>query len=356
MRASALLIYRKENLNFVRSRMSRSITELIEQEFPGKRIVVIGDAVADQYLSGTISRISREAPVFIVDHDRTETLPGGAANAAANLAALGADPIMIGVVGNDAAGEELRRSLEALNVATEMLVVAPSRRTTAKLRVLAGQQYAPRQQVIRIDTAASEPLEEEITDRLIERLTRVADTAAGIIVSDYNYGVVSPQVFESAKSLAAEAGIPLIVDSRFGIRKFPGATAATPNREEAEAAIGTAATGDACEALRAELGHDTLLVTLGSEGMLLCEKEKAPEHLPAVGSRQPIDVTGAGDTVIAAYTLALASGMSHRQAAEAANHAGGLVVMKRGTAVVSLEELRRSFSGPAMETATAATD
>src|SRR5690606_29659690 len=101
MRASALLIYRKENLNFVRSRMSRSITEFIEQEFPGKRIVVIGDAVADQYLSGTISRISREAPVFIVDHDRTETLPGGAANAAANLAALGGEPVMIGIVGND---------------------------------------------------------------------------------------------------------------------------------------------------------------------------------------------------------------------------------------------------------------
>ena len=356
MRASALLIYRKENLNFVRSRMSRSITELIEQEFPGKRIVVIGDAVADQYLSGTISRISREAPVFIVDHDRTETLPGGAANAAANLAALGAEPVMIGIVGNDAAGEDLRRSLEALNVGTDMLVTASARRTTAKLRVLAGQQYAPRQQVIRIDTAASQLVEDDISRGLIERLEHAVSTAAGIIVSDYNYGVVSLQVFETAKRLAAEAGIPLIVDSRFGIKKFPGATAATPNREEAEAALGTRATRDACESLRKELGFDALLVTLGSEGMLLCEKEKPAEHLAAVGSRQPIDVTGAGDTVIAAYTLGLASGMSHRQAAEAANHAGGLVVMKRGTAVVGLEELRRSFSDPALETATVATD
>ena len=336
--------------------MSRSITDLIEQDFPGKRIVVIGDAVADQYLSGTISRISREAPVFIVDHDRTETLPGGAANAAANLAALGAEPVMIGVVGDDSAGDELRDALAAAGVGGDMLITAPSQRTTAKLRVLAGQQYAPRQQVIRIDTAASEPVEDDISRGLIERLGQAVSTAAGIIVSDYNYGVVSPQVFESAKRLAAEAGIPLVVDSRFGIRKFPGATAATPNREEAEAALGTPATGEACELLRKELGYDALLVTLGSEGMLVCEKGKLTEHLSAVGSRQPIDVTGAGDTVIAAYTLGLASGMSHRQAAEAANHAGGLVVMKRGTAVVSLDELRRSFSDTTLETATAAND
>lgn len=336
--------------------MSGKITDLIKNEFSKQTIVVVGDLVADQFLSGTIRRISREAPVFIVDHDETETRPGGAANAAANLASLGAGAVMIGVLGDDTSGAELRSALEIAGVNTGLIIDTAGLSTTTKTRVLAGQQYAPRQQVIRIDHASHQPLPQPVVDQILERLERAAANAAAVILSDYNYGIVTADVFAAAKLLCKKLGIPLLIDSRFGLRKFPGATAATPNKEEAEAAIGNELDDARCDRLREELGYDALLITLGNRGMLLSEKGNAVEHIPAVGSVQAVDVTGAGDTVIAVYALGLASGMSHREAAAAANHAGGIVVMKRGTAVVGRSELIASFAGESPASATAATE
>jgi D-glycero-beta-D-manno-heptose-7-phosphate kinase len=334
--------------------MSGKIREQIKSQFPKQRVVVVGDLVADQFLSGTIRRISREAPVFIVDHDETETRPGGAANAAANLASLGAQALAIGVVGDDSAGDELLAALASSGVATDLLIREKNYRTPTKLRVLAGQQYAPRQQVIRIDHAPKEPVPRPTIDKIVENLEQASASAGAVILSDYNYGTVTPEVYSAAKTLCEKHGIPLVVDSRFGLRKYPGATAATPNKEEAEAAIGGEIDNERCDELRKELGYEALLVTLGNRGMLLLENGQPAHHIPAVGSLQPVDVTGAGDTVIAAYALGLASGMTHRDAAAAANRAGGIVVMKRGTAVIAFDELLGSFTDEAEVSAIAA--
>jgi rfaE bifunctional protein kinase chain/domain len=316
----------------------------IREGFVGKRVVVIGDAVADQFLEGTISRVSREAPVFILRHDETITLPGAAANAAANVAAMGGEGVLLGYCGDDADGEALRSCLEDRRVDTIGLLQVPSLRTTTKVRVLAGHSYATRQQVIRIDYEGVADIRDEYRDALLEALRQAAVSADAIIVSDYGYGAVFPEIFEEAKLLATERKLPLVVDSRHRLRQFIGATTATPNREEVEQILGENFSQADCSKLRDELGLDALLVTNGNKGMTLFEADHEPLTMAAVGSTEPVDVTGAGDTVIAAYALAIAAGLSFRHAAEIANHAGGIAVMKKGTATVSTDELLDSLN------------
>jgi rfaE bifunctional protein kinase chain/domain len=320
-----------------------NLIETIRTRFTGRRVVVVGDAVADQFLHGTISRVSREAPVFILDHDSTDTRPGGAANAAANVASLGGTAVIVGVVGNDANGELLRQSLVRNGVDCGSLVVDDRIQTTTKVRVLAGQQYAPRQQVIRIDYATRAGIDEDILERLRASFASACEGADAIIISDYNYGAADPQVVELARLYSAKNGIPLLIDSRFRLTDFAQATAATPNQEEVEQILGREFSSDACSELRERLGYEALVVTSGNKGMTLFEKNAAPRHFEAVGSKEPIDVTGAGDTVIGAFALGLASGLSFGDAANVANHAGGVVVMKRGTATVDAVELIASL-------------
>jgi rfaE bifunctional protein kinase chain/domain len=321
------------------------------REFAKRRVVVVGDLVADQFLYGEISRVSREAPVLILRHERTETVPGGAANCAVNLASLGAQVSLVGAVGADAAGAALLESLRASGVDGEGIVRSPELRTATKMRILAGQAHSMRQQVIRVDYE-SEPvsplskvkLEAETSARLREAITR----ADAIIVSDYNYGVAGAEVVALVREANASRGVPVLVDSRFRLLDFPNFTSATPNEDEVEQVLGRrladAATLEAAATeLRERLGHQALLITRGSHGMLLLEAGAQPLHLAAVGSREAVDVTGAGDTVIAAYTLALASGATFTDAAHLANHAGGIVVMKRGTASVKAQELLSSL-------------
>ena len=318
--------------------------QTISAGFAGRRVVILGDLVADQFLNGTISRVSREAPVFILRHDETETRPGGAANAAANVASLGGSPILIGAVGTDSAGRSLMEALGLAAIDTSRIVTGRELSTTTKVRVLAGQHYAPRQQVIRIDYENRGEIGSELASELKKNLAEAAETADAIVISDYNYGIVSEALYKDAHDLAADRRIPLIADSRFGLERFYGATAATPNQEEVEAAIGKNFSDDDCDRLREQLGYEALLVTMGNKGMRLFERGCEHLSLEAVGSKQPVDVTGAGDTVIAAYALGLAAGMSHADAALAANHAGGIVVMKRGTASASADELIESLS------------
>jgi rfaE bifunctional protein kinase chain/domain len=318
-----------------------AFAETLRTGFSGKRVVIVGDPVADQFLRGTIGRVSREAPVFILRHDETETFPGGAANAAANVASLGGEALLIGVIGRDANGERLTESLEAAGVGTDRLIAVPGRETTTKVRVLAGQHYAPRQQVIRIDYEAAAQIDSETEAGLIAFISEASETADALILSDYSYGTATTAVARCCAETAARLSIPLIVDSRTRLAELGGATSATPNQEEVEQILGSGFTDADCEGLRERLGLKALLVTRGNKGMLLIESGKRHLEIPAVGSTEPVDVTGAGDTVIAAYALGLASGLSFADAARLANHAGSVVVMKRGTATASLREVAR---------------
>lgn len=319
----------------------------IVKRFPGRRILVVGDALADQFVYGAISRVSREAPVFILRHEQTETVPGGAANCAMNLVSLGASVSLVGVVGEDVAGRALVERLETSGVDCNGLVISEKLQTTTKVRILAGQLHSTRQQVIRLDYEGA-PLNSEFHQPLRKRILEEMETSDAVIISDYNYGVVGQEVSKVVRDAVTSRGIPALVDSRFRLSEFEGFTSATPNEDEVEQLLGKRLANvseleSAGEEMRERLGYRALLITRGSHGMVLFEDSVAPVYIEAVGAREPVDVTGAGDTVIATYTLALASDASFPDAAHLANYAGGLVVMKRGTASVTGEELIESL-------------
>jgi len=324
------------------------LSEIVSR-FTGKRIVVIGDTIADQFIYGEISRVSREAPVFILLHEHTETTPGGAGNCAANLASLGAEVILLAVVGDDSSGKALVDKLHASGVNCDKVMTAPGRRTTTKVRVLAGQTHSTRQQVIRIDYDSSPPVDGDERERLMQRIPAEIKTADAVIISDYNCGLVDVPLTAQAWYAADQRGIPILVDSRFRLADFPRFTSATPNEDEVEKLHGKPVKDDrelevVGARLREQLDFRSLLITRGNRGMVLFEEGAAPLHIEAVGPQEPVDVTGAGDTVIATYTLAIAAGASFADAARLANFAGGIVVMKRGTATVSAKELLSSIT------------
>ena len=317
----------------------------IVHRFADRRLLVIGDAIADQFLYGNISRVSREAPVFILRHEQTTTVPGGAANCAMNLAALGARVSLIAAVGNDDAGTELRKKLAAAGVDVEGVIVSEQIQTTTKVRILAGQSHSNRQQVIRIDYEGNPIAGGELRESIINALKRAASSVDAIVISDYNYGVADTATIALIRESTNK---PVLVDSRFRLSDLTGFTAATPNEDEVEHLIGQSITSTdqletAAQTLKQQLKHEALLVTRGAQGMMLLADNAAPLHIPAVGSEQSVDVTGAGDTVIATFALAIASGASFADAAHLANFAGGLVVMKRGTASVSASEIEHSI-------------
>ena len=318
----------------------------IVSSFPNKKLVIVGDSIADRFTYGSISRVSREAPVFILRHEQTETVPGGAANSAVNLASLGAQVSLVSVVGNDQAGNELRTKLDALGVDTRSLLTAENLQTTTKVRILAGHAHSNRQQVIRIDYEDSPITDDTLRARLLSALKTGISDAQAVIVSDYNYGVVDDAEIELLRDV--KRSMPVLVDSRFRLTSLTGLTAATPNEDELEQIIkepiGSLEHLEASATkLKKQLQYQALLVTRGPQGMMLLEENSPPLHIYAVGAVQPVDVTGAGDTVIATFALALASGASFSEAARLANYAGGLVVMKRGTASVTRSELEHSI-------------
>jgi rfaE bifunctional protein kinase chain/domain len=320
----------------------------IVSRFAERKLLIVGDSIADKFLTGSIARVSREAPVFILRHESTETVPGGAANCALNLAALGAKVSLISLAGADDAGRALREKLSAAGVNVEGLLLSDKFQTTTKVRILAGHAHAAKQQVIRVDYEDA-PLKDTSVRASLSALLKSALTAAdAIIISDYNYGLVDEHTIELVRETQAAKNIPVLVDSRFRLSDFSGFTAATPNEDEVENLIGAPITSSeelerAASRLKEALRYKALLVTRGRRGMMLLSGEDGALHIPAVGA-QAVDGTGAGDTVIATFALALASGASFAAAAQLANHAGGLVVMKRGTASITAAELEHAIA------------
>lgn len=318
-------------------------------QMKGKRIVVYGDIVADHFIYGTPKRISREAPVLILRQYREDILLGGGGNAINNILSLGGVPKPVSVVGEDAPGAALLQSLSALGVDCSGIVPVARYRTPTKVRILGGFPHASRQQIVRYDIEDRFEAHGDEAERFASFLRDEMAHADAALISDYGYGIVTPEI--AAQLTATAKQKPVTLDSRYDLLRYPHITAATPNEDEAAIAAGMPLvderngngeqlreTGDK---LRASLDCDALLITRGSRGMALFEKERAePLMLPVWGTDQVSDVTGAGDTVIATFTLALAAGASYSEAAKLANYGGGIVVMKMGTATVSNDELR----------------
>lgn len=312
------------------------------------RVAVAGDLVSDEFIYGQIERVSREAPVLILGYDSTEVIPGGAGNAAANVASLGGRVEVVGVVGRDAAGSDLLDVLRE-RAGVDGVLRAPGYVTPVKTRILAGGVHSAKQQVVRIDRkpgAISPAIARHIERTLADVLRRV-DV---LVISDYGSGLVTPDLWRRAMTAASRRRPPrVLVDSRYDLGRFTGITACTPNESEVEALLGIRINDDravleqAGRALLARLDAEAVLITRGSRGMALFQPGVTTVHLPIVGSDQVTDVTGAGDTVIATFALALSVGASFLEAAHLANYAGGIVVMKRGTATVSLAELRAAL-------------
>jgi D-glycero-beta-D-manno-heptose-7-phosphate kinase len=316
--------------------------------FPGKRIVVVGDLIADEYLYGKPARISREAPVLILRFTDREVCLGGAANAAHNVHALGATALPLGVVGADTAGDEVLRLFGEAGIPGEGVSRVAGRLTPVKTRIMAGGYESTRQQVVRLDREPESALPGDVETRLIAAVQAAGSVADAYLVSDYGYGAVTPRVFEAVLETARRRGTVVAVDSRYDLPRFRGATAATPNEPEVEALAGTELGDDralekAGRVVLERLDSRYLLITRGSRGMALLEREGPVTFMSIHGSDQIADVTGAGDTVISTFTVALSAGAGAVEAAWLANVAGGVVVMKRGTATVSLQELSESL-------------
>lgn len=318
------------------------LLELVDA-FEGQPVLMLVDLVADRFVTGHPKRISREAPVLILRWAGESLAPGGGANAVANVRSLGGRPLAVGCVGDDADGRDLVAQLAARDVATDGVVTAPGWSTPAKVRILAGSPTGIKQQVVRYDREPEAPVPDFARAALAGRLAALAGRARVAVLSDYGYGAAVPDLVAAARAAVGESGV-VLADSRFRLGEFRGLTGATPNQEEAEALAGLRldeegpALAAGGERLRATLGAMFVLVTRGSRGMSLFSAAGAA-HLPVHGTDQVADVTGAGDTVIGTFALALAAGATPLEAALLANYAGGVVVMKMGTATLDRAEL-----------------
>jgi D-glycero-beta-D-manno-heptose-7-phosphate kinase len=315
------------------------------RRFRGRRVLVLADLVADEFVYGRAQRVSREAPVLILEHEREEVRLGGGANAVHNIRTLGGTPLPIGVVGRDEQGRRLRALLREKGVSTSLVREDGSYVTPVKSRILGGGTHSTRQQIVRIDRIVPLGGRSATRQAVKAAFRRVKGRVDGVLVSDYGLGLITKDLVRAAVAFARRRRVPVTVDSRHGLLMFRGMTAVTPNEPEVEAALGLRIGHDrrrletAGRALLRRLGAGAVLVTRGRDGMALFERGRAPLHIPIYGSDQVTDVTGAGDTVIATFTLALAAGATAAEAGRLANYAGGIVVMKRGTATVSAAEL-----------------
>jgi rfaE bifunctional protein kinase chain/domain len=318
--------------------------------FHGRRVAVLGDLVADEFFYGDIERVSREAPVLILRHVKTEVVPGGGGNAVANLRALDARPVPVGIVGRDDSGRRMRAAFRRLGITVAGIRSETGYATPTKSRVIAGGVHTRRQQMVRLDRGSVHGgLAESVVSGIVDRLRTALERAEGLLVADYGYGAANPEIVRAV--LASRSGeIPVTVDSRARVAEYRGLTACTPNQEELERALRVPGLADdatlekgGAKLLR-RTGHRAVLVTRGSQGMSLFQRGRPVRHVPAFGSDEVADVTGAGDTVIAVFTLAVLCGASFEDAARLANVAAGLVVMKAGTATVGRDELREAIS------------
>ena len=325
--------------------MKGKLSEIVEG-FSRIRLAVLGDFIADEFIHGETSRISREAPVLVLNFNSRKILPGGGGNAAMNAASLGGKILAIGSLGDDSSGRDLIDVLKKCRVNIERLSLEKGRISPTKMRIMAGGRNTSRQQVIRIDHEPRETIRGEMENRVLRSMGDMKHLGVNaLIVSDYGLGCITEKVREAAQNLSGE--MIVTVDSRNAVDSFRGVTAITPNEEEVEALLGFSPNSERIDQAGKILLERTcaqgVLITRGSKGMSLFEKNSGRKDLPIYGSDEVADVTGAGDTVISAFTLALAAGASMMEAADIANRAAGLVVMKRGTAVVDSEELLTTF-------------
>ncbi|SMC26890.1 D-beta-D-heptose 7-phosphate kinase / D-beta-D-heptose 1-phosphate adenosyltransferase [Desulfacinum hydrothermale DSM 13146] len=309
------------------------------QRFPGRRVLVIGDVMLDVFIWGDVQRISPEAPVPVVDVRRESQLLGGAANVVHNIAALGGRPSVVGLIGEDAAGRELLRQLEDLHIPTTGLVRTPERPTTQKTRIIAHHQ-----QVVRFDREDPHPPSRSLHRHIIDSLAAHFSDAEVVVVSDYGKGLITAELMDTVRALAATHRVPILVDPKVkNADAYRAVDLITPNNAEASAMSGVTIADEASllqagAALLDRFDCGKVLITRGPDGMSLFERGAAPFHIPTV-ARKVFDVTGAGDTVIATMALALAAGLDMRNAAILANVAAGMVVGELGTATVGADQL-----------------
>ncbi len=327
--------------------MNKRLLEILKA-IKGKRILVWGDLVCDEYIYGDVSRISREAPVLILKKSGSEYRPGGAANAANNLISLGAKVKVMGIVGKDENGRKLLSLFKNRRIDTTGILISEAFPTITKTRIMAGGINRPKQQVIRIDDEGGEVKSEvkKIQDIFWKYFLSIKNSLDGILISDYSYGAVSFGIYNEIVKTLSTKNIPIVVDSRFDLVKFKNATVLTPNDEEAGAVLGIESDktekniNNIARGIIKKLNPKILIITRGKKGMDVFIENKKPHHIPIYGSDEVVDVTGAGDTVSSIVTLALSSGANGYEAAQLANYAGGIVVMKMGAATVSIKELK----------------
>jgi rfaE bifunctional protein kinase chain/domain len=312
------------------------------QRFPQCRVLLYGDLVLDRFILGSPKRISREAPVLILRFEEQKDVPGGGANAMANILSLGGQAVAVGVVGSDEQGKVLREVLASRGADLSRVLELPGFRTVTKVRILAGGPSALKHQVARYDIEDTVG-DGAVREALLDALAELAPGVQAAAISDYGYGTVFPQGVQVLRR-HLPSGALAVADSRFALASLGPVDGATPNLEELSAHAGhfprtDREVAEAAEQLRRKLKAQFIVATRGSQGLTLVQQGCRPLHLPVFGTDQVADVTGAGDTVLATLTLALAAGGTPREAATLANLAGGLVVMKAGTATVSPEEL-----------------
>lgn len=309
----------------------------------GKKIGVFGDLIADEYVFGTINRFSREAPVFIVSYEESQISAGGAANAANNIRELGGIPYPFGVLGNDFAGRTLLASLNEKGIKTDGILSDDRQNTFVKQRIVAGSTHSVKQQILRIDRCQPIPPQAPYHQSLQKVVLDMLDELDAFIISDYGLGVVQASGAQTLVDELSRRKIPCFVDSRHNLPSFRGVYAATPNEPEVEAIVGKPLDSkgllESGKELLKKLAAKALLITRGKNGMALFTENKDPELIPIFGSTDIVDVTGAGDTVISTFALAVSGGLSISNAARLANCAAGIVVMKRGAATVTADEL-----------------
>ena len=321
----------------------------VVEAFPKTTVTVLGDLVADEFVFGEISRVSREAPVLILKHRDRRVVPGGAANAICNLADLGVTVLPVGVVGDDEPGRLLLRAFRHRRIPVSGVLKDKSYSTVTKTRILARFAHTAGQQVVRLDREPAESPNSHLRRELVLATREYARASDALLVSDYGYGAATPALLNAVREKRGIDKVPVTLDSRHRMLQFSGVTAATPNEAEVEEILGIRVGNDwsrlvaAGEQIVGEMKLESLLITRGKDGMVAFPRRHRAIDLPIFGSDEVADVTGAGDTVIATFTAALAAGADTEEAAHLANYAGGIVVMKRGTATVSHQELLQAL-------------
>lgn len=317
----------------------------IVESFPKTTVTVVGDLVADEFVFGEISRVSREAPVLILKHRERTVIPGGGANAINNLADLGVNVLPVGVVGEDEPGRQLLKAFRHKHVPVSGVLKDRTYTTVTKTRILAGMTHTARQQIVRVDREPEAEPNGHLKRELVLAARKYAAVSDALLVSDYGYGAATPALLNAIREKGGLGGVPVLLDSRYRLLEYSGVTAATPNEPEIEEALGVRIGQDwsrlcsAGQQIMSRMKLQSLVITRGRDGMVAFTAKHKPVDIPIFGSDEVADVTGAGDTVIATFTAALAAGANTEEAAHLANYAGGIVVMKRGTATVSQQEL-----------------